>query len=483
MKTSRQPRIVVVGAGVAGLGAATRLKELGFTDLTVVEASDTVGGRVAKSKIGKVWVDTGAQYIHGASVENPIYCLLNTSGLLSQVPPDEGSTVYYRRDGQRLSEDLADRVYEAGEGIFRQRGNNSGRSLGEHFAEAAQAFVEGWQAEEKKSVQGVLALVGKDYLINIAASDLHRVSVDSWQYYTNMGDDLNVEGCMFQMVEKLAEDVPKERLLLNKAVSKIEWDGSFSGTDSQVYPVRVLCGDGGEILADHVIVTVSLGCLKAQAASLFSPSLPAEKMEVIDKLSFGNIAKIFLEYEEAFWESDVSRISLIWDDDSVESVSTNKTQWLKHVSLFTVMKPQERFGNILIGWCPGDVADLIETMTEEELSSAITEHLRIFTGNLNIPPPKSVLQTRWRRNNFTHGSYTYIPVGVDGQVMDVLAQPLVGIKNPSKDLQVLFSGEATIKTQYSTVQGALLSGHRDAERLAQLYGRTAPPAVHCNNHI
>uniref|UniRef100_A0A8B9JH30 Polyamine oxidase (exo-N4-amino) 1 n=1 Tax=Astyanax mexicanus TaxID=7994 RepID=A0A8B9JH30_ASTMX len=215
--------------------------------------------------------------------------------------------------------------------------------------------------------------------------------------------------------------------------------------------------------------------LKQQKTSLFSPSLPAEKMEVIDKLSFGNIAKIFLEYEEAFWESDVSRISLIWDDDSVESVSTNKTQWLKHVSLFTVMKPQERFGNILIGWCPGDVADLIETMTEEELSSAITEHLRIFTGNLNIPPPKSVLQTRWRRNNFTHGSYTYIPVGVDGQVMDVLAQPL--------DLQVLFSGEATIKTQYSTVQGALLSGHRDAERLAQLYGRTAPPAVHCNNHI
>lgn len=39
-----------------------------------------------------------------------------------------------------------------------------------------------------------------------------------------------------------------------------------------------------------------------------------------------------------------------------------------------------RFGNILVGWCPGDIADLIETMTEEDLSSAITEHLRMFFG-------------------------------------------------------------------------------------------------------
>ena len=84
------------------------------------------------------------------------------------------------------------------------------------------------------------------------------------------------------------------------------------------------------------------GCLKAEAANLFNPSLPVEKMEVIEKLSFGNMAKMFLEYEEAFWERDVSRISRIWDDDSVASVSTSQTEWLKHLNVFTVMKPEER---------------------------------------------------------------------------------------------------------------------------------------------
>lgn len=39
-----------------------------------------------------------------------------------------------------------------------------------------------------------------------------------------------------------------------------------------------------------------------------------------------------------------------------------------------------RFGNILIGWCPGDIADLVETMTDDELSTAITDHLKMFFG-------------------------------------------------------------------------------------------------------
>ncbi|XP_051524160.1 spermine oxidase-like [Myxocyprinus asiaticus] len=495
--TDRDPSIVVVGAGVAGLAAAKKLKECGFNNVTVLEASENVGGRVATATIGKACVDTGAQFIHGATEVNPFYCLLKKSGLLSQVP-EMGSEAFYSNKGHKVDTNFARSAYDDGEGIFRLRGSNTGRSLGEHFAEKTQAVIDSLQDnEEKMRKQSVFALVGKDMLIDVGASNLHSISLDSWQYYIDMGDTLNVAGLMLQLVNMLQEDFPKDRVLLKREVSKIRWDGSFSaGKDMQPvphdepltahtesisegtvrqFPVCVVCENGEVILADHVIVTVSLGCLKTQASSLFIPSLPAEKMDVIDKLCFGNIAKVFLEYEEAFWENDVGTISLIYEDDSPASVTTNKTQWLRNMQYFTVLRPKERFGNILIGWCPGDIADLIETMAEEEVSFAITEHLRMFFGNPDIPPPKSILCTKWRSSRLTCGSYTFLPVGVDGRVMDTLAQPLKGVQRPDEDLQVMFAGEATMKTLYSTVHGAMLSGHREADRLAAYYKKSTLP--------
>lgn len=48
-----QPRVVVIGAGLAGLAAAKALLEQGFTDVTVLEASNRIGGRVQSVKLGE----------------------------------------------------------------------------------------------------------------------------------------------------------------------------------------------------------------------------------------------------------------------------------------------------------------------------------------------------------------------------------------------------------------------------------------------
>ncbi len=55
-----QPRVIVVGAGIAGLVAARRLV-LGGRDVTVLEASDRAGGQVARHTVGGLELDAGAE--------------------------------------------------------------------------------------------------------------------------------------------------------------------------------------------------------------------------------------------------------------------------------------------------------------------------------------------------------------------------------------------------------------------------------------
>ncbi|KAL2090090.1 hypothetical protein ACEWY4_014778 [Coilia grayii] len=478
------PKIVVLGAGLAGIGAATKLKTLGFKDVTIIEASGEAGGRIAKACFGKTWIDTGAQFIHGASEANPVYCLLKQHGLLTDVVIEDGTELMFHSKGHRVSADLANRVYEAGEEIVRQQHRGSpGKNMGDYFAENSLGLVNSWRVsdEEKMDILSILTLVGKSLLIDIGAQALNSVALDSWQYYTNMGDDLNIEGNMFPLIAKLLEDFPKDCLLLDRPVVKISWDGSFCDHDKRLYPVSVECENGEKFLCDHVVVTFSLGCLKAAPVTMFDPQLPDDKREVIEKLGFGCVNKIFLLYEKAFWERDAGSISLLWEDETPASLSTDSPQWQKNIQFFTVMRPREKFGNVLIGWCTGSVAQHIETMTEAELSAAITCNFRRFMGNPCIPCPKMVLRTQWHSKAFVRGSYSYIPAGVDGVIMDQLADPLSSRKNSSEDLQVLFAGEATIKNLYGTVQGALLSGYREAERLSQHYGRPVPSSTPCSS--
>lgn len=49
----RQPKTVIVGAGIAGLAAGKYLLSEGFNDFIILEASDRIGGRIWSVPLGK----------------------------------------------------------------------------------------------------------------------------------------------------------------------------------------------------------------------------------------------------------------------------------------------------------------------------------------------------------------------------------------------------------------------------------------------
>jgi len=48
-----KPKVVVIGAGISGISAAKSLIDTGKFDVTLLEASDRLGGRVQTIKFGK----------------------------------------------------------------------------------------------------------------------------------------------------------------------------------------------------------------------------------------------------------------------------------------------------------------------------------------------------------------------------------------------------------------------------------------------
>ena len=98
--------------------------------------------------------------------------------------------------------------------------------------------------------------------------------------------------------------------------------------------------------------TVPLGVIKESAETLFAPPLPADKRDAIEKLHFGTVNKIFLEYERPFLSPDVDEIVLLWDDRAERAAEIPmKDRWFRKIYSFA-----KQSDTLLIGWISGEEA-------------------------------------------------------------------------------------------------------------------------------
>src|SRR5262245_21067426 len=95
-------RVVVVGAGVAGLSAARALAKSG-RKVVVLEGGDRIGGRVVTSRL---WLDMpcdlGASWIQGTR-GNPIARLAEEWGLETKATNMDDASIF-RADGKRATD-------------------------------------------------------------------------------------------------------------------------------------------------------------------------------------------------------------------------------------------------------------------------------------------------------------------------------------------------------------------------------------------
>lgn len=117
-------------------------------------------------------------------------------------------------------------------------------------------------------------------------------------------------------------------------------------------------------------------------------------------------------------------------------------------------------------------------MSDEIIVGSAIAVLKGIFGSSAVPQPKETVVTRWKSDEWSRGSYSFVAAGSSGNDYDLMASPVAppvvsgmppGNPAPPNPPRVFFAGEHTIRNYPATVHGALLSGLREAGRIADQF--------------
>jgi monoamine oxidase len=427
--------VIVVGAGMAGLAAANASARAGLR-VVVLEARDRIGGRLHTVSLGGTPVDLGGAWIH-TPVGNPLAAWADQVGATRRPADFLAASVGWDPVTGRIPtgpfEHLRDTVLEAFFGAIPRLTAELGPSA--TMREAIERF-EAWpEARVESALAGawlhslLTTMVEQDGGASIDAVALGGFPAGRLEYGGNYLGDF-VEGGYRRLVEPLAA-------------------GLDVRTGTRVSRIRVTAGgvevttiDGRTLVADHVIVTVPLGVLKAGAIA-FDPPLEHHRTRAIAGLAMGGFEKMALRFERPTWtEAGFPHVMTLPSDGRVT--------------------PQAMFGldgmtgdPVLVALGIGAAAAALADGDEADAVERVVDALAAMTGRRALPV--AVARTSWVRDPLTRGSYSYRGLRAGPADPDALAAPLAG--------RVLFAGEATSDARMGYADGAFSTGIREVKRL------------------
>jgi len=426
-------RVIVVGAGIAGLTVANALSH-GGVDCVVVEARDRIGGRLHTIDLAGSTVDMGGSWIHHP-VGNPLRAFADQIGVSCRsgdpLPELAGFDCGERR---RLS---AAEVGASLEMLYREFPEAVGRlrtELGPTAcaAEAIDRFVTGFglaPVATRRARQGLRALIEAE------AADMSEDQSLQW-----MWNEMEYEGDYFGDLPaggyRSLVDAMARGLYVRTGVEAAEIVLTTDG--AAVHDVA-----GGVEEGSHVVVTVPLGVLK-RGTLLFSPGLPTDRIAAIERLGFGRFEKVAVRFEEPFWRAAGLPHMMLFPYNRDEA-----TVWVIGQDAFGA-------GPTLVFLVFASAANHVLDATPDEAANWVLEMLSESVG-APCPTPTAVAVSGWANDRRSGGAYTHIPPGASPADLDLLGEPIGG--------RLLFAGEHTQSARVAYADGAMVSGIREAKRL------------------
>ena len=425
--------VAIVGAGAAGLAAASKLCENGRSAV-VLEARDRIGGRIHTLEDPRCAapIELGAEFIHGTP--HSTLALLREAGATGIGESGsswgwDGTRLQQREDAFEAAADLIDRVDPHG----------ADQSVDEFLKPfASQPQYAGAARWVRTLVEGFDAADPADASVQAIAQEW---SGDASLQTTQLRPSRGYRHLMNSLAAALAPE--RVRVLLESTVREIRWgDDGVTFTGERI-------GAPFEIRARAAIVTVPLGVLQRDGL-VFEPPLPQEKRSAIDLLAMGPVIKVALQFATPFWrEVHDGRFA-----DMAFAFGADATAFPTYWSTFPVISP------LLMGWAGGPRAARFDGSSKEQIVACAVDDLALL---FSVPRETLAQQLEafhvhdWQHDPFAYGAYSYVRTG-GMTARETLAQPLGSA--------LFFAGEATAPGgEAGTVAGALESG-TSAARLA-----------------
>ncbi|XP_057299189.1 uncharacterized protein LOC130629842 isoform X2 [Hydractinia symbiolongicarpus] len=443
---NRHVKVLILGAGYSGLGAATYFHKNNFNDFLVLEANDYIGGRVKSAQFAGETVSLGAGYIHLTETNHEVFRLAKRYELKMKKEDYsiknvtfrniEGGSIYSKETVQRDCEELQEKLK-----LLALNVENGKHKLDINLKQALTDV--GWKAhtELKKAIE-YFTLDFEN------GSEPESMSVKNFGFTGFFGTDYVVTDERGYTHPLLEEVKPfKDKILLKHRATIVE-----KLSNRKKYGVHLQNGDF--FTADYVLTTFSHAVLQSKQVK-FIPELPTWKTDAFKMLVMGHYSRIFMRFKEQFW-----------DKSPYIMFVTNGGETCYHWTNYCRegLFPST---NILMATITGKASQKSQKQSDDEVKEELCHVLKRVYPNATKP-------IEFMRHNFSTdplfmGAYSHHASGITFNDINALQHPV--------DQRLWFTGEYTADYEWGYVHVAFELGQEQAKNILRCLNGYQPAFV------
>jgi len=430
-------KVIIIGAGLAGLGAAFQLDKQGH-DITVLEARLRAGGRVMTVRhpfADGLHAEAGGEWINSA--HQHIIMLAKELGLELREGYGDGGIFYNQRlmsssEAFRRIPGMA-RLQKAVEELQKDINVNEPPSQSSRRELDKMDYL---AYLRQAGVDAEAISIARQHINGLMTVKLEEISAMHMAYEFALpqeegGHEMRVVGGNDQIPLRLAEKLG-ERVFYGRAAVGIEHD-------NRGVRVHYLEGDRQRTIdGDHVIVAAPASCGRRLK---FQPALPIESQRALNEVGYGRVMKTLVQTRRRFWENV---------DPPLESVSTDTEVG----NIYHSSQNLKSHRGVLTFYSGGSCADaMTKYAIAERVMRAQKACAEVWPGAQHLC--EGGFNHYWNAEQWTRGSYAFFAPGQMTTMREWLAKP-VG--------RIHFAGEHTAVWQ-GYMNGAVESGFRAAKEI------------------